>query len=196
MWSFFSSAGVPPPDRFGWWSDLVSREAVASEFTTDHVDDFRSEIGVLDLGRARLISLSHPTFRARRTHRLTRRSDREMYHLILASDNPLWMTQRRNESGLVRNSLMLFDSSHPYEAAVTGEAHVRCLKLQVPKDSLALHADKVGRSVVQRMPCGSGMGAILARLLTSLVEQGPALSAPDVAALEAAALERSVLDLV
>ncbi|QDY75328.1 helix-turn-helix domain-containing protein [Streptomyces qinzhouensis] len=186
----FSSEDVLPAERFEWWAQFMSRESVAAHYATDHLGDFPAEFGVLDLGSARLVRMAHPAFRARRPLRLIRQSDREMFHLIVAGERPLRMSQRRTESGVFNRSLLLFDTSYAGEMEVTGE-QVRSLSIQLPKAALSLPADKVSGLVARPLSYDAGMSTVLVRFLTTLADESVGLTPP-----ETAALERVVVDLV
>ncbi|MEV7520261.1 helix-turn-helix domain-containing protein [Streptomyces sp. NPDC091371] len=165
-----STAALPAADRFEWFSDMVAGTLEPVSISVEDPGAFRAEVAVASLGAAVQVSaFSYSSLHSRRTPALIRQGDPEQYQLGLVTRSPMWMSQRRNESGLVVGDMMLWDTSYPWEAGAPASGEmVRAVILQLPKAALPLPAGKVERLLAQRIPGERGMGAILSRFIGSL----------------------------
>ncbi|WP_348533277.1 helix-turn-helix domain-containing protein [Kitasatospora sp. MAA4] len=135
--------------------------------------EFEAEASVLELGEVQLSTFRYPALRSRRSPALIRQSDPERYELGLVTGSPMWISQRRNDSGLIIGDMVLWDTSHPYEAGAPVEGStVRAVILQIPKAALPLRSGKADELLARRISGGQGMGAILAQFMTSLGAHG------------------------
>ncbi|WP_329376479.1 helix-turn-helix domain-containing protein [Streptomyces sp. NBC_01351] len=150
---------------------MVANTLEPVSISVEDPGSFRAEVSVASLGPAVQVSaFSYSPLLSRRTPALIRQGDPEQYQLGLVTRSPMWMSQRRNESGLVVGDMMLWDTSYPWEAGApsgVGEM-VRAVILQLPKSALPLPAGKVERLLAQRIPGERGMGAILSRFIGTL----------------------------
>ncbi|MFD7258151.1 helix-turn-helix domain-containing protein [Streptomyces sp. NPDC059874] len=191
MWSSMSSAAVPARDRFEWFSDMVARTLEPVSLSVEDPSAFRAEVSVASLGAAVQVSaFSYSPLFSRRTPALIRQGDPEQYQLGLVTGSSMWMSQRRNESGLVVGDMLLWDTSYPWEAgAPSGGETVRAVILQLPKSALPLPAGKVERLLAQRIPGERGMGAILSRFIGTLGEHAAECGPQELARLGTIALD-------
>lgn len=99
-----------------------------------------------------------------------RRSDPEQYQLAFVTGNPMWVSQQGQDSGLVSDDLVLYDTSHPFEAGAVDDpgAITRAVMIQVPREVLPIRAGRVDRLLARRIPAGAGMGAILVEFIGTL----------------------------
>ncbi|WP_063771961.1 AraC-like ligand-binding domain-containing protein [Kitasatospora mediocidica] len=190
MWSTLSSAAVPAGDRFEWFADVVAQALAPTALSCAAPAQFQAEAAVLDLGPVQLSTFSYPALRSRRPPALVRQSDPERYELALVTGSPMWISQGRNDSGLVLDDLVLWDTSHPFEAGAPVEgSRVRAVILQIPKVALPLRADRADRLLARRISADQGMGAIMAQFIGTLAAHGADCDPADRVRLGRAALD-------
>ncbi|GJF32764.1 AraC family transcriptional regulator [Kitasatospora sp. NE20-6] len=164
-----SSAGIPAKDRFEWFTDIVASALAPTQISCEEPREFRAEASAVDLGPVQLSEFSYGPLRSRRTPALIRKSDPEQYQLALVTGSPMWISQRRNDSGLISGDMVLWDTSHPYEAGAPDSGDpVRAVILQIPKSVMPIRAEKIDRLLAHRIPGDTGVGAILAQLISTL----------------------------
>ncbi|MCZ4125150.1 helix-turn-helix domain-containing protein [Streptomyces sp. H39-S7] len=174
MWSTLDAAAVPANDRFEWFASTVSRALAPISISSAHAADFQAEAATLDLSAVQVSTFSYPPLRSRRTPALIKRSDPEQYMLALMTEGSMSIAQRRNHARLATGDMVLWDSTHPYEAAVgRGTDLVRVVIMHLPRRALPLPSDKVDRVLAQRLSSESGFGAILGQFIGTLGSYGP-----------------------
>lgn len=167
MWSVVSSRGLPPGERFDWFSDLTAREVMPTALSTDCAAGFEAEAAVLELGDVRVGRFAFSPLRSRRTPALVRRGDPEQYQLALIRRGTTCLTQHRNSSSAGAGDLLFWDS-RPYEGEMFADTGtVDLLLLQLPKNVLPLPARHLDSLLATRLP-GEGSAAVLAAFLRSL----------------------------
>ncbi|WSF30044.1 helix-turn-helix domain-containing protein [Streptomyces sp. NBC_01351] len=168
-----SSGGVPARERFEWFSDLISREVMPSVLSSERPADFQAEAAALDLGELRLARFAFSPLRSRRTAAMIRRGDPEQYQLALMRQGVTSLSQHRNECTAGTNDFLVWDTSRPQEAELTGGGPVQVVVLQIPRDVLPLRSQRLDQLLARRIQGGRGMAAILASFLTALEDHGP-----------------------
>ncbi|WP_165854558.1 helix-turn-helix domain-containing protein [Streptomyces sp. V2] len=165
---------LPAHEQLPFWGELVSRELAPLTLTSLTSAGFPASASVLDLDAVRIGTFTSPPAYLKRTWADIRRADPDTYQLTFVSGAPLWVSQERQDSGLVYGDLVLFDLSHPFEGAVPDQGrHTNVVIAQLPRSALPLPPDKVHQLLARPMSAHTGMGAILARFLTSLDTYGP-----------------------
>ncbi|WP_328926673.1 helix-turn-helix domain-containing protein [Streptomyces sp. NBC_00190] len=174
MWAKLSADMVAPKERFDWYNDVVASSLVPVSLTSDQSADFRCEASVLDLGAAQVSAHTYGQLRSRRTSALIRRSDPEQFQLGLMVRGGMWMSQHGGGDALVGpGDMILWDTSKQWEAATrAGDATMEAVILQMPRDALPLRAGRVDGLFGRRIGGESGMGAVLARFMSSLRPHG------------------------
>lgn len=190
MRAAMSSAAVAPRDRFDWFPDAVARSLAPTAIRCVDPGGFRADAAVLDLGPVRVSTFDCAPLRSRRTPGHIRRGDPEQYQLALVTGGPLRIAPHRADPGPVDGDLVLWGTSHPYEAGAPGadDALVRAVVLQIPRTALPLRPDRVDRLLAQRIPAGRGTGAVLARFLGSVDAHAEGCGERELAHLGTAAL--------
>ncbi|WP_328869247.1 helix-turn-helix domain-containing protein [Streptomyces sp. NBC_00287] len=190
MWLKVSNEDLPAKEQLPFWAELVSRELAPLSLSSANPGDFTAWASVLDLDSVRLAVFSSPPAYLRRTWADIRRADPGTYQLTFVSGSPLWISQRRQDSGLVFGNMVLFDLSQPFEGAVPDRGcNTEVAIMQLPREELPLPPDKVHRLLAQPLSTGTGMGAILARFMTTLDAYGPDCEPRDLSRLGAMALD-------
>ncbi|MGH4033093.1 helix-turn-helix domain-containing protein [Actinomycetota bacterium Odt1-20B] len=189
MWQTVSNEDLPAADQCPFWCELVSRElAPLTLNSADGAVDFRASASVLDLDSVRVAAFNSPPAYLKRTWSHIRRADPGTYQLLFVSGTPLWISQRRQDSGLVLGDMLLFDVSYPFEGEVPDRGlNTQVVILQLPREAVPLPSDKVHRLLAQPLSARAGMGAILARFIQSLDACGPECDPRDLSRLGAVA---------
>lgn len=177
----YDTADLPAEDRFEWWREVVSQGAGATDVTSEDRAGFAGSMEVLSLGAARIATLSYAGLRSQRTARLIRRSDPETYELTLLLGGTMGVSQARQETLLRPGDFNVWSSSLPYDSQSAGEpdGSARAVVLHLPRSFLPLPAAKVDRLLARSLPSGSGVAAVFARHLTSVVREAQSLTSVD-----------------
>ncbi|MEV6166299.1 helix-turn-helix domain-containing protein [Streptomyces sp. NPDC052052] len=159
--------------------------------TSEHADDFRAGLRLLELGVTQASVLSYPSLRSLRTPALIRRSDPELYHLSLTLTGGQTLSQGGRDASVGAGDLLLYDSSHPADAQVFpghGGA-VEGIIVNVPRAALPLPEAKVDRLLATPLPADAGVGALLSQFLTRLAAESAGLGPQDAVRLGAVTLD-------
>ncbi|MEV0370385.1 helix-turn-helix domain-containing protein [Streptomyces sp. NPDC050636] len=165
----FHSDDVPAPDRFDYWAELLGRTHAPMELRSDYVDDFQASQRVLDLGAVTVWSAAFQPLVFRRTPKLIRQSDPEAYHLSLVvrgSGAGVW---RHRETQYKPYDVFINSSSLPNDVHSAGTP-VQTVALEIPKALVPLPRDVARRIVGAPVSARDGMGALLGRFLTQLIQ--------------------------
>ncbi|MFJ1967448.1 AraC family transcriptional regulator [Streptomyces sp. NPDC087903] len=191
--SVFRTADVPADDRFDYWSELIGRTR-ASDVISAHAAAFWAEYRLMELGPVTVWSASFLPTRYRRSPRMVRRADPEMYHLSLLLDGGLALDHAGRTDTFGPCDLHLADSSQPYDLRSTDDRERRALRgvaVDFPKELLPLPPHRVRELLGRRLSGREGTGALLADFLVGLDRQADTLRPAD-----APRLGTVVLDLL
>jgi AraC-like DNA-binding protein len=165
-----------PAERFEIWRDQMIEVVGPVSLEADDPASFRSEVHAVGLGGVQLTSLMVSPCRGRRTAKMIRQADPEVFQLIAPLSGRTQMTQGRRHTNLQMFDLALYDTSHPWEmyAGVDG-APIKGIQLTFPYTLLPLPPHKVGSlSVVSgRDGIGALLWGFLNRLHTGSDQYGP-----------------------
>lgn len=151
---------------------------------------FGARLRTLPLGAAQLSEVSYTTLRGRRTPRLIRQSDPEMYQLILVRGGRQRLDQARNEASITPGDLVLYDSSRPSDATAAGHpGRSRSVILRFPRTLLPQPVDRVASVLATPISGRSGVGRLVAVLMTELAKNHHDCTAQDLARLGTTALD-------
>jgi len=192
--SVFRSEDVPAEDRFDYWRELVGQLRSPSDIMTAHTADFWAEHRLMELGPVTVWPTSFLPTRYRRSPKLVRQSDPELYHLSFLLDGGLVLDHAGRSETFVPGDLHLADSSQPYDVRPRHELDRRVVKgvgLDFPKALLSVPPHRVRELLGRRISGQGGVGALLAGFLTGLDQQAETLQPSDAPRLGAV-----VLDLV
>ncbi|WP_340384604.1 helix-turn-helix domain-containing protein [Streptomyces sp. SS7] len=195
----FRTEDVPSSERFDHWREMVGRMRSPSDITSAHAADFWAESRVMELGSVMVWPTSFLPTRYRRSPKLVRQSDPELYHLTLLIDGGLALDHAGRNDAFGPRDLHLTDSSLPYDlcpygtrpADGTGSRVVTGVGVDLPKALLPLPPHRVRELLGRGLSAREGFGALLADFLISLERQADTLPPSD-----AARLGGVVLDLV
>ncbi|MEU2432084.1 helix-turn-helix domain-containing protein [Streptomyces sp. NPDC007861] len=159
---------LPVAERFTHWHDLSTRALVARVCSSDHADDFRATLRMLDLGVAQVSSTSCLSLHSSRTLKLIRRSDPEQYQLALTLSGEFGIEQAGRTARAGPGDVLVYDSSKPYRGRLTGAPYAAVITTQFPRTQLPISVPGVDRLLARRISGNTGIGALLSSFLTRL----------------------------
>ncbi|MGX1273664.1 helix-turn-helix domain-containing protein [Streptomyces phaeoluteigriseus] len=186
----FRTEDVPVGERFDRWRELIDQSR-ANDASAPHAAGFRAELRVMELGPVTAWRTSFSPVTFRRTRRLIRRDDAELYHLSLLTDGRLTLVHERGGSATIGAGGVLLDSSrqacaaHAYVPGATAAAAegrpgvVAGVGVDLPRNLLPLPPRQVERLLGHGLSARTGPGALLAEFLTGLDRQADALRPSD-----------------
>ncbi|MFD9118079.1 helix-turn-helix transcriptional regulator [Streptomyces bottropensis] len=178
----FRSDDVPVEHRFDFWRELMHRAIAPSHMISLYADDFWAEQRLLELGPVLVWPTSHLPTGFRRTEKLVRQSDPEMYHLSLVLGGGLGFEHVGRAEDYGPSDLWLSDTSRPYEVhppVGLGRQVISGVGVDFPKALLPLPAARVRLLLGRRLPGQEGVGALLTGFLTGLEQQADVLRPSD-----------------
>ncbi|MFD7029217.1 helix-turn-helix domain-containing protein [Streptomyces sp. NPDC059917] len=179
----YDTADLPPEHRFEWWRETVSNGAGPTRLTTDRPADFNGSMSVVSLGATRLAVLDFPPLLSERTARLIRQSDPETYEMTLLLSGGMNVSQSRQDARLRAGDFNLWTSSRPYVGRGTSDGDdpgpSRAVVLHLPRADLLLPEARTDRLIARALPSATGIGAVLAHHLVSVVQEAAFLAEGD-----------------
>lgn len=169
-------------ERFEQWRDLVGRTRVC-DATSAHVDSFTAQVRRVELGPVALLGTSFPSARFRRTERMVRQSDEELYHvtLLTAGGQALRRADDQRET-FGAGDLTLVDSSSPYDVRSFGvgdpggrPSGIAGVGVDLPAALLPVPPHRLRGLLGRRLSGREGTGALLAEFLLGLDRRAAAL---------------------
>ncbi|MEU6084385.1 AraC family transcriptional regulator [Streptomyces sp. NPDC047108] len=159
---------VAPEDQFDHWREHLSKSYAPAEILSDRTSDFPASQRMLHLGAIRLWRTEHPQLTLRRTSKLVRRSDPEMYHLSLALRGTKTLALRNHEVHYGAYDLSLVDTSSPFVMEARpddGQERVLGTGVLIPRTLLPLPDASADRLLNRRISGRDGIGGLLAAFL-------------------------------
>lgn len=186
----FGTGEVAPRDRFALFQAFTARSHMPERLDSEHRDDFRAALHVLDLGDVQVSVLANSHLSADRTPALIRRRDPEVYqlHFVLRGEGSV--SQGGNHTAVRAGDLFLLDSGRPYQGEFRSPPGqwsnfvVRC-----PRTLLALPERSVRRMASVALPGDQGVAGVLRRWLTDIDSRAHELTAADLPTLSSVTVE-------
>ncbi|WP_256967213.1 hypothetical protein, partial [Streptomyces caniscabiei] len=178
----FRSDDVPLEHRFDYWAELMHRAIAPSHMSCEFADDFWARQRLLELGPVLAWPTAHLVTGFRRTEKLVRQSDPEMYHLSFVLGGGLGFEHVGRAEAYGPSDLWVSDTSRPYEVHVPaglGRQVIRGVGVDFPKALLPLPPGRVRQLLGRRLSARDGVGALLTGFLTGLEQQADALQPSD-----------------
>ncbi|MFM9592862.1 AraC family transcriptional regulator [Streptomyces scabiei] len=178
----FRSDDVPAEHRFDYWRELVHRAIAPSDIHSEFAGDFWAQQRLLELGPVLVWPTAHLPTGFRRTEKMVRQSDPEMYHLslVLGGDFGLEHVGRNEMYG--PSDLWVTDTSRAYDVRPSeklGRQVNRGICADLPKTLLPLPPARVTQLLGRRLPGRQGVGPLLTGFLTGLEQQAESLQPAD-----------------
>ncbi|MFE3827334.1 helix-turn-helix domain-containing protein [Streptomyces sp. NPDC059092] len=145
----------------------MSRAHAPMELSSDHAADFRVHQRLIELGAVSVWPGEFQPLVIRRTPKLIRQSDPEVYQLTLVLKGSGRLVLGRQEATCDAYDFHSNDSSRPSETW-TGQEHTKIVGVQFPKAQLPLPRGRADQTIGRRMSAKEGVGALLAQFLTQL----------------------------
>lgn len=178
----FRSDDVPKEHRFEYWCELMHQAIAPSHMSSQFADDFWARQRLLELGPVLVWPTSHLPTGFRRTEKLVRQSDPEMYHLSLVLGGGLGFDHVGRAEAFGPSDLWVSDTSRPYEVHLPtdlGRQVLTGVGVDFPKALLPLPPSRVQQLLGRRLSGREGMGALLTGFLTGLEQQADVLQPSD-----------------
>ncbi|WP_327722142.1 helix-turn-helix domain-containing protein [Streptomyces sp. NBC_00490] len=178
----FRSDDVPKEHRFEYWCELMHRAIAPSHMSSLFADDFWAQQRLLELGPVLVWPTSYLPTAFRRTEKLVRQSDPEMYHLSLVLGGDLGFEHVGRAEAYGPRDLWVSDTSRPYEVHVPaglGRQVLTGVGVDFPKALLPLAPSRVQQLLGRRLSGREGVGALLTGFLTGLEQQADVLTPSD-----------------
>ncbi|WP_344131988.1 helix-turn-helix domain-containing protein [Luedemannella flava] len=178
--ALISTAALAPPERFGFWIELLTQTAMPIEVRTAHEADFDATIHQVAVGPVELMSLRHPPLNVRRPPRLIRRSDPDVYHVVLSQAGDQWLTQDGREVIIRPGDMTVYHSSHPLQTRtdVTLERE-SAVVVVIPTAVLPLPARRVRDVIATKLSGADALTAIVSCHLQALLANAGRLDPAD-----------------
>lgn len=186
----FTTLELPATDRFEAWTEQLGRTHAPMHLSSERTADYRGRQRVIGLGEVTVWPATFDQLVFRRTPRLVRQSDPEVFHLSLLRRGDGTASWGRQQVGYRTDDFHVNCSSRSYEIA-TGPEPVTIVGLEIPLAAVDLPAGRAHEVVGRRISGREGMGALLAGLLVQLTSNTSSYRAAD-----AERLGRVVTDLV
>ncbi|MEV8569362.1 helix-turn-helix domain-containing protein [Streptomyces sp. NPDC051322] len=176
----FDSQELPVSNRVDAWREITASALIPNEFSIDRAAEFRASLRAADMGAAQVTAMTYASMRSRRTARLIRRSDPEMYAVGLIVRGEQAIHQDQCEASLGAGDLVVYSTSHPYETVVDArQGTAASVVVQIPRAVLPLSSNRVDRMLAARMTGRKGSGRLLAGFLTHLTTDTAPCGAAD-----------------
>ncbi|MDI5979845.1 helix-turn-helix domain-containing protein [Amycolatopsis magusensis] len=163
---------LPTKDRFAFWHETTDRSLMPTMISSDHIDNFHASLQMLELGAVQITVPAFPSLRTRRTPRHIRKSDPETYQVALTPRHGTMAISQLGRDTILRDlDLMIYDSSHPYDAevAATPGMQAAVTVAQFPKALLPLPPRSIEGLLARRLPGDIGLGALLRQFITQTI---------------------------
>ncbi|MFD9438825.1 AraC family transcriptional regulator [Streptomyces sp. NPDC060006] len=177
----FRSDDVPVEDRFDYWCQLVHQAVAPSHITSDYAADFWAEQHMMKLGPVMVWPVSVLPTRFRRTEKLVRQSDPDMYHLSLVLGGGLGVEHIGRTDLYGPRDLWVTDTAKPYEVRPPDGARrpVKGVGVDFPKALMPVSPNRVRELLGRRLSGREATGALLTSFLTGLERESGSLRPAD-----------------
>lgn len=181
----FRSSDLPAEERLAAADEVFGRSALPMRLESQGGLPFEATVRHVDIAPLKVVELVSTPSAVRRTPRLIRRGDPEMLSVLLSVRGGLAVRQSGRETSVGSQQLVLYDSSRPFEIRVSGGAGNTVVSAHAPRASLPLPPAGLDGLLARPLPAGrgSGLGALLAQLLHSVVGDAEAFRPNDLARL-------------
>jgi AraC-like DNA-binding protein len=177
----FRTEDLPVSERFGFWHDMTADALIPTAIRSDHRDDFRATLRALDLSVMQVSMMTYPSLESRRTAKLIRLSDPELYQVMLTLRGTQRISHFGRNASIGPYDLMLYDSSRCFDGQVAAEAGstVAGVVAQVPKVLFPLPSNQVDQLLAVPISRSGGIDALLAQFLVRVTADAAHLRPSD-----------------
>ncbi|MFG2622522.1 helix-turn-helix domain-containing protein [Streptomyces sp. NPDC048507] len=146
----------------------MGRTHAPMDLASERAGDYYAHQRLIALGDVVVWPATFDSLVFRRTRKLIRQSDPEVYHLSLLLQGQAGATWDRQEANYQSHDIHINTSSRPYEI-YTGSEPVTIVGVEVPRTLVTLPKGRADRVVGQPVPGRDGVGALLSQFLSLLV---------------------------
>lgn len=180
----FRSDDLPPEERLTRFDEFQINSAHPMSVASDEPERFRATARALDLAAVNLVELTCSSVDVRRSSRLIREYDPELYSIVFPLRGRLGVVQGDREATLGARDFAWYDSRRPLEVRIVAEGETATLvRVQMPRALLPLPARQVDRILAVPMSGRGGMGALLTQFLTNMTAGSASYRPADVSRL-------------
>ncbi|WBB58430.1 helix-turn-helix domain-containing protein [Streptomyces sp. WMMC500] len=134
-------------------------------------EDLRQEARIIEIGAARIWLMTLRMKREKSTCGLTVPADPELFRLVLSLKGAIGIRQDGRETPIVPGEMCIIDTSIPWDCVVEADSVTKAICLEIPKNTLSLQTDQSALTLAGRISGKAGVGALLARFLSTLAEE-------------------------
>jgi AraC-like DNA-binding protein len=164
-----STEGFPARERLSAWQDFMSGMLAPMELRSDDPATFTASARVWPVGAGAVARVASGSMELRRTARMIRQYDPEVYQVTLAHRGSGGVEQGRRQATLGANELVIWDSSRPLHGwSVSGQRPALGAVIVLPRAALPLPASQVRRLAATRLPGDTVTGRLLIQFMTTL----------------------------
>ncbi|MFF3419723.1 helix-turn-helix domain-containing protein [Streptomyces sp. NPDC002698] len=167
-------------------------EAEVPDAADRRQDLYRPEAAHRQVEKPSVMQASFLPTRFRRSPKMVRQSDRELYHLTLLLDGEMALDHAGRTNTFRPCDLHMVDSSQPYDLRSLDDQEPRVVQgvgVDFPKEMLPLPPHRVRELLGRGLPGQEGVGPLLTELLVGLVRQAKTLQPSDAPRLGTVLLE-------
>ena len=165
MITTFDSGELPETERLSLFNEFQLRCDDPMAVRADPAG-FQARVRALGLADLGVCELACSAADVRRTSKLIRRADPELYSIIVPLRGRLMVAQGERDAELGTADIGLYSSSHPFQVRLAPGTTL--LRAQLRRELLPLPVSKIDRLLATPLPGRSGVGALLSAFLTQL----------------------------
>jgi AraC-like DNA-binding protein len=186
----FRSDHLPVAERLARFDEFQLNSEHPMRVRSDAREDFCATAQALDLSAVNVVKLTCSPSEVRRTPKLIRVRDPELYSVVFALRGTVGVSQADREVVLNARDFALYDSSRPFHLRVgTGPEPATLIRAHIPRALLPLPAAGMERLFAAGIPGRSGVGALFTQFLTGLTTDEVAYRPTDIPRLSRVAVD-------
>lgn len=164
------TAALPVEDRFEAWSSFNSQAFPGVVLDSTHHHNFVAAVDVHDLGTMAVSTMSNPPVQARKRAATARGNGSDEVLVTFVHTGGLIVDRAGTEVSAGANSLVAFDWDRPM--TVNNLAGFSATVLTLPVPALGLRRSEIEALMARPMAAASGIGGLLAHIMTDLTRHG------------------------
>src|SRR4051794_20813296 len=161
----FRATDEPVTSRPDYWRHVVNEMLFPLEGRATGGADFDGRLVSGVVGAVRVADVTAPAAECRRTAKLIRQSDQEIYHVDVLASGRVTVEHDGRQARLWPGDFTLIDPSRPCRWVSGGARHVT---VTFPRTLLPLRPDEIGRLTGVRVPGDRGAGALISSVARQL----------------------------
>ncbi|GGS60818.1 AraC family transcriptional regulator [Planobispora rosea] len=187
-----STAEVPAQERFAFWREVSSTTWVPYDARCPPQlrQRFQAQIAYRQLDLVQATLMTTTPYAIRRTPRLIRQTDPEIYKLGCTVQGHGVVAHDDHQAVFGPGDLVLYDTSRPYRAELAPDAPTsQMLVLKFPRSSLPLPSRDLRRLSMVPISGAHGIGALTSQFMLQIARRLDELTPSDTARLAALTLD-------